>query len=132
MADQVNLTGNLASGITIAATASPPSRPAPDKTSTAPKFVSQPSRLESQAPSDATTSPENALDQINSHLQQTSTDLKIQVDKATGRTVFKVIDQSSGKVVLQVPSEEVLALARNLRSLDPNQGASGVLMDRQG
>jgi len=54
------------------------------------------------------------------------------VDKATGRTIFKVVDQNTGKVVIQVPSEEVLALARNLRSLDPKLGASGVLMDKQG
>lgn len=132
MADQVNLTGSLASGMTLSVTASPPSRPASEKASTAPKSESQSSRLESQGPSGATASPERALEQINSHLQQSATDLKIQVDKATGRTIFKVVDQNTGKVVIQVPSEEVLALARNLRSLDPKLGASGVLMDKQG
>ncbi len=132
MADQVNLTGSLASGMTLAVTASPPSRPTPEKASTAPKSEAQSSRLENQGSPDATASPEKALDQINSHLQQSATDLKIQVDKATGRTVFKVVDQNTGKVVLQVPSEEVLALARNLRSLDPKLGTSGVLMDKQG
>lgn len=132
MADQVNLTGSLASGLTLAVAASPPPRPTPEKASSAPKSESQLSRLDSQTPSEIATSPEHALAQINSHLQQSATDLKIQVDKTTGRTVFKVIDENTGKVVLQVPSEEVLALARNLRALDPKLGASGVLMDRQG
>jgi len=132
MADQVNLTGSLSSGPTLALSAPAPSRPAPEKASSAPKTDSQPSKLDSQAAPETATSPEKALAQINSHLQQSSTDLKIQVDKATGRTVFKVVDQNTGKVVLQVPSEEVLAMARNLRTLDPKLGASGVLVDKQG
>lgn len=69
---------------------------------------------------------------INSHLQQTSTELKIQVDKGTGRVVYSILNQATGEVILQVPSEEVLAMARNLHALNAKAGASGVLVDKNG
>lgn len=72
------------------------------------------------------------MDKVNSHLQEAGSELKFQVDKETGRTVFKVINPKNGEVILQVPSEEMLALARNLRALDKQEGASGVLMDKEG
>lgn len=132
MADQVNLTGSLASGPSLALSAPAPPRPPSEKAPTAPASDLQSSKLANQSASEVSTSPDKALAQINSHLQQAATDLKIQVDKTTGRTVFKVVDEHTGKVVLQVPSEEVLAMARNLRTLDPKLGTSGVLVDKQG
>lgn len=131
MADQVNLTGSLASSLPLTLAAAP-SKPAPDKPSSVPASEAPPQKLEGAAPAGTSTTPESAVGQINSHLQQAATDLKIQVDKGTGRTVFKVVDEHTGKVVLQVPSEEVLAMARNLRALDSKMGASGVLVDKQG
>ncbi|GLH73182.1 hypothetical protein GETHLI_16840 [Geothrix limicola] len=130
MADQVNLTGSLASSLPLTLAAAP-SRPAPEKQPSAPASDIQPQKTDTPASEGATT-PEKAVVQINSHLQQAATDLKIQVDKGTGRTVFKVVDEHTGAVVLQVPSEEVLAMARNLRALDSKMGASGVLVDKQG
>jgi uncharacterized FlaG/YvyC family protein len=46
--------------------------------------------------------------------------------------VFKVVIPTTGEVLFQVPSEEVLALARNLRAQESVQGASGVLVDTEG
>jgi len=131
MADQVNLVGSLGSGLPALAQSTVQAKPAPDKApaSSTDNQPSGPDRL--TAPGTVTT-PENAVAHINSHLQQAATDLKIQVDKGTGRTVFKVVDEHTGQTVLQVPSEEVLAMARNLRSLNAKQGSSGVLVDKQG
>jgi len=81
---------------------------------------------------EAAKSPEAAMGQLNGYLQQTDSKLQFQVDKSTGRTVFKVIDQATGEVVIQVPSEELLAMARNLRALEKAQDASGVLVDKEG
>jgi len=73
-----------------------------------------------------------AVEQVNQQLQQSGSNLQFHVDKDTGRTVYKVVDQHTGKVVLQVPSEEVLAVARNLQAIAKQHGASGVLVDKEG
>lgn len=72
------------------------------------------------------------MEQLNSHLQQTNSQLQFQLDKETGRTIYKIVSPSNGQVLLQVPSEEVLALARNLRTMEKQKGASGVLVDKEG
>jgi flagellar protein FlaG len=54
---------------------------------------------------------EKALEQIKSFLQDSQRQLNFQRDESTGRTVIRVIDPSSGEVIRQMPSEEVLKLA---------------------
>ncbi len=71
-----------------------------------------------------------AVAQVNQHLQRVQTELKIQVDEGSGRTVFQVIQQGTGRVVLQVPSEEVLGMSRRVRELEGQ--ASGALVDKEG
>lgn len=73
-----------------------------------------------------------AAEQLNTYLKQAASELRFQVDEGTGRTFFKVINQDTGEVLLQVPSEEMLALARKLREMEQRMGASGVLMDKEG
>jgi flagellar protein FlaG len=75
---------------------------------------------------------EAAVAQVNQHLQQSQTELKLQVDAGSGRTVFQVVQQGTGEVVLQVPSAEVLGMSRRLRSLEGQAGASGALVDKEG
>jgi flagellar protein FlaG len=36
------------------------------------------------------------------------------VDKDTGKTVIKIVDSQTNQVIRQIPSEELLAIARNL------------------
>jgi flagellar protein FlaG len=72
------------------------------------------------------------MEQLNSHLQQTNSQLQFQLDKETGRTIYKIVSPSNGQVLLQVPSEEVLAMARNLRTMEKQKGAFGVLVDKEG
>jgi flagellar protein FlaG len=73
-----------------------------------------------------------AMEQLNSHLQQSNSELQFQVDSETGHTIYKVVNPGNGQVLLQVPSEEVLAMARNLRAMEKEMSASGVLMDKEG
>jgi flagellar protein FlaG len=58
-------------------------------------------------------------DKLNQHLQsqQTPTSLRFQVDKITGEMVISVIDTEDNKVLLQIPSEESLAVAQSLERL---------------
>lgn len=73
-----------------------------------------------------------AVAQVGQHLQQARPELRLQVDADSGRTVFQVVQQDTGQVVMQVPSEEVLGMSRRLREAEGLPGASGTLVDKQG
>lgn len=77
-------------------------------------------------------SPLEAAAQVGQHLEQAHPELKLQVDAGSGRTVFKVVQQGTGQVVMQVPSEEILGMSRRLREAEGLPGASGALVDKQG
>lgn len=76
--------------------------------------------------------PLEAAAQVGQHLEQTRPELKLEVDAGSGRTVFQVIQQGTGQVVMQVPSEEILGMSRRLREADGLPGNSGTLVDKQG
>ena len=75
---------------------------------------------------------EAAVAQVNQHLAQTQTDLKLSLDSGSGRTVYQLIQQGTGQVLLQVPSAEVLGMSQRVRDLQDKAMASGGLVDRQG
>jgi flagellar protein FlaG len=131
MSDYLNPMGGLAPSLHVAQSPATP-KPIAEKAPPAKTSEVQPQRQDGQPVAKAAASAETAAAQLNSHLQQTATELKFQEDKDTGRTTFKVVNKSTGEVLLQVPSEEVLAMARNLQALDTKMGASGVLVDKQG
>ncbi|OGT22444.1 MAG: hypothetical protein A2V90_09925 [Gammaproteobacteria bacterium RBG_16_57_12] len=58
---------------------------------------------------------QQALNQINDLVQQLHRNLQFTVDKDTGRTVVRVIDAETDEVVRQIPSEELLAIARHIK-----------------
>lgn len=133
MADQVNPTGSLAPGLSSALMASVSSpRVSSERVRSAKTSEFQPQRQDSASVAEAPVSAEAAMEQLNSHLQQSNSELQFQMDKETGRTIYKIVSPNSGQVLLQVPSEEVLAMARNLRSMEKQTGTSGVLVDREG
>lgn len=51
---------------------------------------------------------------ILSRVQMVQRDLNFSIDDSSGQVVVKVIDGESGKVVRQIPSEEMLELAERL------------------
>lgn len=61
----------------------------------------------------------NAVKSINAYIQNLRRDLQFTVDEGTDQIVVRVIDSETQEVIRQIPSEEVLALAR---SLEKNQG----------
>jgi len=132
MADQVNPTGGLAPGLPLTILVATAPKQAKEIPSQARSADTQSAGPVSRPAVESMKTSEAAVAQINEHFQQVGSELKIQKDKTTGRTVFKVTNPNTGEVIIQVPSEEVLALARNLRSLEKQQGASGVLMDKEG
>lgn len=58
-----------------------------------------------------------AADQINKAMQAFAQNLQFSVDEDTKMTVVKVVDTASGDVIRQIPSEEVLTIAKALDKL---------------
>jgi len=72
---------------------------------------------------------DEAISQLNDSLQNVQRNLEFSVDKDAGRIVINVTDKETDEVVRQIPSEEVLELAKNLhaaseRLSEPNESHS--------
>jgi flagellar protein FlaG len=137
MTDQVSPLGSGASGLpmTLSATAAPVAAGSGSGSSSSAR-VADPSAQDrsGEVATGSTGSTGTAVEQVNAHLQQTSSQLRVQVDmdSDTGKTIYKVVDPTTGQVVLQVPSQQVLAMAHTLQSLDKKTDAPGVLIDQKG
>jgi len=57
-----------------------------------------------------------AVRRLNQLMAERQRNLSFHVDEASGRTVITVLDATTSAVVRQIPSEEVLALARALEA----------------
>ena len=135
MADQVNPLGTLAPGlppaspVAAATVTRVPSGPDP----TTPRPVTPaPGQGVPTAPPSSPAALQGAAQDVQKYLPKASSELQFDVDKSTGRFLFKVINPVTKEVIYQVPSEEVLAMARKLRELDQPKGAAGVLVDKEG
>jgi len=60
---------------------------------------------------------ENSVSKLNELVQSVQRDLQFSIDESSGDTVIKVLDTNTEEVIRQIPSEEVLALTRNIESL---------------
>lgn len=58
---------------------------------------------------------DNAVSSLNEHMQSIRRDLNFSVDEDSGRVVVKVVDTETNEVIRQIPSEEVMALARGIK-----------------
>jgi flagellar protein FlaG len=55
-----------------------------------------------------------AVSNINNHIQNIQRSLQFTVDEASGKDVVTVLDKETEEVIRQFPSDEVLAIARQL------------------
>jgi len=62
---------------------------------------------------------QQAVEQIQRVVSLVAQNLLFSVDKGTGKTVIRVVDSQTKEVVRQIPTEEVLSIAR---ALDQMQG----------
>ncbi|TAK89941.1 MAG: flagellar protein FlaG [Burkholderiaceae bacterium] len=58
-----------------------------------------------------------AVDQANRFMQGVARNLEFSIDHDSGKTIVKVIDSETQKVVRQIPSEEMMAISRALGRL---------------
>jgi flagellar protein FlaG len=76
---------------------------------------------------------DEAAKTLRQFLKDLPSDLQFKEDQDTGHLYFKVVNPVTQEVIRQVPSEEILAMARKLKELaDAGKKAPGVLLDQQG
>src|SRR3954462_3873731 len=56
----------------------------------------------------------HAVKDIQDFVSTVTTDLRFTVDKETGKTVVSVGDSKTKQIVRQIPSEEIMKIARNI------------------
>lgn len=64
-----------------------------------------------------------AVNRLNAYVQTLRRDLQFRVDEDTDRVIVTVTDSETHEVIRQIPSEEILAVAKSLENIQ------GVLMD---
>lgn len=55
---------------------------------------------------------QSIVDNINKAMKQSNSNVEFAIDKATNKTIIKVVEAKTGDVIRQYPSEEILAIAR--------------------
>jgi flagellar protein FlaG len=59
----------------------------------------------------------NAVKNVSGYVQNITRELNFSVDEELGKTVVRVIDENTGDVIRQIPSEDMLTLAKNLAEI---------------
>lgn len=67
---------------------------------------------------------QSKIDDINRQLQLRAVSVRFQIDPGYKDVILKVVDQQDGKVVLQIPSEEVVRIAKVMDQM------KGVLLEK--
>ena len=68
----------------------------------------------------------SAVENINRVLKQSNKNLEFSVDESTNKKVFKLTDMSTGEVIRQYPTEEMLAISRAI-----DQVQKGLLLKQE-
>ncbi|WP_298310834.1 flagellar protein FlaG [Propionivibrio sp.] len=93
-----------------AASPLPPERGAPaEAVSSRPVPASTPAEQQQQL--------ETAVRSVQQFVRPMSGSLEFSMDDSTGKTVIKVVDSSTNELIRQIPSEEMLEIARALDRL---------------
>lgn len=62
---------------------------------------------------------QQALKEVQTAINGVANDLRFSIDEDTGRTLIKIVDRETDEVIKQIPSEELLRIAK---ALDKFQG----------
>lgn len=60
---------------------------------------------------------QNAIRNVSGYVQNITRELNFSIDEELGKTVVRVIDENTGDVIRQIPSEDMLELARHLAEI---------------
>lgn len=78
----------------------------------------QPDRPQAKPAPDEPSTVEEAVRELSDRAQAAKTELRFEVNKDVGRVVVTIVDADSGEVLMQIPGEEALRIARMLRNRD--------------
>jgi flagellar protein FlaG len=76
-----------------------------------------PAEKSSPPPSALAVTPEDldrAIRELNDYVQSLRRTINFEIDESSGRTIVRVLNQQTGELIRQIPSEEALAIARHL------------------
>lgn len=68
-----------------------------------------------------------AVKDVSGYVQNISRELNFSVDAELDKTVITVIDEETGDVVRQIPTEDILEMAKNIAQLQDSSGGKGIL-----
>lgn len=75
---------------------------------------------------------DEALQVVNKAAVFEQRSLSFMVDEVSGRSIIKVMDKTTDQLIRQIPSEELLKVAQDIKKLQEEMGQSlGFLIDRQ-
>lgn len=75
---------------------------------------------------------QQAVDVVNQAVALEQRSLNFSIDDASGRSVIKVIDYETDELIKQIPSEELLKVAQDIKRLQEEMGQSiGLLIDNK-
>jgi flagellar protein FlaG len=97
------------------------------------KDLSESADKKQQVPSEVSAEQiDTAVSQLNEFVQISSRQLNFSVDEGSNKQVVKVTDAESGKIIRQIPSEEILKLSERLQDLQTEVGTTvGLLFNKQ-
>ena len=73
----------------------------------------------------------DAVENINQFVNAQGRSLNFSVDEESGKPIVKVLDLDTKEVIRQIPSEEVLTMAKAIKRLQEDLGsATGLLIDK--
>lgn len=109
----------------------PPTAPvSPRHLAVAPASSTQPadpaaSAMQAQAAAPQLEEVQHAIERLKQSIKPAlANSLEFQIDQSTGKTLIKITDKETNTVVRQIPSEEMLTIAR---ALDRMQGRGGLV-----
>jgi flagellar protein FlaG len=75
---------------------------------------------------------QQAVEVVNQAVALEQRSLSFSIDDASGRSVIKVIDYATDELIKQIPSEELLKVAQDIKRLQDEMGQSiGLLIDNK-
>ena len=75
---------------------------------------------------------QQAVDVVNQAVAMEQKSLSFSIDDVSGRSVIKVIDYETDELIKQIPSEELLKVAQDIKRLQEEMGQTvGLLIDNK-